>query len=63
MILMMSLILMTRRVLMNFDALEILDDIQAILDDLDTFDLETRLRTYVEGKRLEFAEPQGDCCG
>ena len=48
---------------MNFDALEILDDIQAILDDLDTFDLETRLRTYVEGKRLEFAEPQGDCCG
>jgi hypothetical protein len=25
--------------------------------------LETRLRNYVEGKRLEFAEPQGDCCG
>jgi hypothetical protein len=45
------------------DALEILNNIQAILDDLDSFDLETRLRLYVDQKRTEFEEPNGDCCG
>jgi hypothetical protein len=45
------------------DALEILDDVQAILDDLDSFDLETRLRIYVDNKRLEFEPPRGDCVG
>lgn len=48
---------------MQDDALEILEEIQTILDDLDHFDLETRLRIYVQNKRLEFVEPQGDCCG
>jgi hypothetical protein len=45
------------------DALEILDDIQAILDDLDSFDLETRLRNYVDYKRHEFEPAKGDCAG
>lgn len=45
------------------DALEILDNIQAILDDLDSFDLETRLRLYVDQKRSEFEPSKGDCCG
>ena len=45
------------------DALEILDNIQAILDDLDHFDLETRLRLYVDQKRTEFEHVRGDCCG
>ena len=44
------------------DALEILDNIQAILDDLDSFDLETRLRLYVDQKRTEFEPSRGDCC-
>jgi hypothetical protein len=45
------------------DALEILNDIQAILDDLDSFDLEFRLRNYVDYKRHEFEPACGDCAG
>lgn len=45
------------------DALDILDNIQAILDDLDTFDLEFRLRNYIENKRTEFEPAKGDCVG
>lgn len=48
------------------DALEILDEIQKITDLTDDFTYEEiyeQVRTYIFNKRLEFAQPQGDCYG
>ncbi len=51
---------------MNNDALEILDEIEALITSNAWYgkdDLTEALSHYVNRKRLEFAEPQGDCCG
>lgn len=47
------------------DALEILDEIEVILDNHtdDHFHRLVLIEEYVHQKRLEFAEPKGDCCG
>lgn len=50
----------------NSDALEILDELTSILDLTDDYSYEElyeQVRTYIYNKRLEFVEPQGDCCG
>lgn len=68
MILMMSLILMMRRMTMsNSDALEVIDDIQELINcapfDVKASDFIELLQWKLDQKRAEFAEPQGDCCG
>lgn len=46
------------------DALEILDDIQGILTQgYNDFVMIDHIQQYIITKRLEFAEPKGDCCG
>lgn len=45
------------------DALEILNELTDLLDDLNNpFDVDT-LRNYIEQKRFEFEPATGDCCG
>jgi hypothetical protein len=45
------------------DALEILNELEDLIDDLNNpFDVET-LRNYIEQKRTEFEPSHGDCCG
>lgn len=64
---MMSLILMTRRVMMNnSDAEDLLDDLEELINTKrygSPDDLLFSLDEFVRVKRSEFAEPQGDCCG
>lgn len=46
------------------DAEEILDDIWEILDTHAHGEyLGDMIYEYIQQKRLEFVEPQGDCCG
>ena len=45
------------------DALEILLELDMILFQTNPESLKEVLENYVNQKRLEFVEPQGDCCG
>lgn len=49
------------------DALEILEDIKTIVNRKEGWAnahcLQDAIDSYIQQKRLEFVEPQGDCCG
>ena len=48
------------------DALEILDELTSLLDEIDDYtysEMYARVRTYIYDKRKEFAPSCGDCCG
>lgn len=49
------------------DALEILDEIQELINcaplDVKAVDFIDLLQFKLDQKRLEFSQPQGDCCG
>lgn len=49
----------------NFDIEEILDGIDSIINqhEITHFDKLVLIDEFVHQKRLEFVEPQGDCCG
>ena len=45
------------------DALEVLNDLEEWLEGFDNGPYPTELQGWIDNKRLEFLEPQGDCCG
>lgn len=48
------------------DALEILDEFESLIESNAWYSNDAMieaLHLYIERKRLEFAEPKGDCCG
>ena len=45
------------------DALEVLNDLEEWLKGFDNGPYPTELQSWIDNKRLEFLEPQGDCCG